>query len=186
ALLASTPLLAYYLWRHPRESPWLATTLVLLMLLSTILLDRVHDGWYSYYVFAVPAMAGLRYHFLFSFWSDDVIGPFFGAVLCCVAQVYVTRRVNWFFLVFLSGALAVSLVGRVHFGGYKNAVIPAYAALAILFGIAVHDLSASLEAGPSRTPLLFQLIPYVCLAQFVAFGFFGFPYLPKPHDIEAG
>ena len=120
ALLASAPLLAYYLWRHPREFPWLAATLLFLLPLSTILLDRVHDGWYSYYVFAVPAMARLRYHFLFSFWSDDVIGPFFGAVFCCVAQVYVTRRADWFYLFFLSGALAASLAGRLHSGGYRT------------------------------------------------------------------
>jgi hypothetical protein len=79
-----------------------------------------------------------------------------------------------------------SQAGRLHFGGYKNALIPAYAALAILFGIAVHEVSAGLEAEPSRAPLLRLLIPYICLAQFATFVFFRFPYVPKPPDVEAG
>lgn len=191
ALMASAPLLAYYLWRHPRDFPWLAATLFVLLALSTIVLDRIHDGWYSYYAFTVPKAARLRYHFLLTFWSDDVIGPFFGAVFCCLAELYVclvqkTRRVHWLYLFFLAGALAASLAGRMHFGGYKNALMPTYAALAILFGIAVHQVSAALEEEPSRAPLLRRLIPYVCLAQFVTFVFFRFPYLPKPADVEAG
>jgi Dolichyl-phosphate-mannose-protein mannosyltransferase len=191
ALIASAPLLVYYLWRYPRDFLWLAAALFTLLSSSTILLDRIHDGWYSYYVFAVPAKARLRYHFLFSFWTDDVVGPFFGAVLCCLAQLYVSlvlkiRRVDWFYFFFACGALIASQAGRLHFGGYKNALMPAHAALAILFGIAVHEVSAGLEAAPSQAPLLRLLIPYICLTQFATFVFFRFPYVPKPRDIEAG
>src|SRR5262249_15652949 len=102
ALMASAPLLVYYPSRHPPHFLWLAATLCALLALSTILLDQIHDGWFSYYVFAVPAKARLRYHFLFSFWNDDVAGPFFGAVMCCLAQLYVSfvqrvRRIDWFY-----------------------------------------------------------------------------------------
>src|SRR5690242_15291098 len=87
-------------------------------------------------------------------------------------------------VLFLLRMWVAAQAGRLHFGGYKNALIPAYAALAILFGIAVHEVSAGLEAEPSPAPLLRLLIPYICLAQFATFVFFRFPYVPKPPDVE--
>jgi 4-amino-4-deoxy-L-arabinose transferase-like glycosyltransferase len=190
-LLTSAPLLAYSLWSRPREFRWLAGTLLVLLPSSTILFDRAHDGWYSYYVFAVPATARLRHQYLFRFWTNDVIAPFFSAMLCCAAQVCVgradkSRRDDWLYYFFLVGAVGASWAGRMHFGGYKNAVIPTYAALAILFGIAVHDFSRGFEAGSSRARWLHPLVTLFCLAQFVAFAVYKFPYLPKAYDVAAG
>ncbi len=72
-----------------------------------------------------------------------------------------------------------------HFSKYKNAVMPAYAALAILFGIAMHELSsASKQDRPELS--LPPLVAFLGLAQFVAFAVYRFPYLPKAYDVEAG
>jgi hypothetical protein len=189
ALLAGAPLLAYSLWSRPREFRWLAGTLLVLLPSSTILFDHAHDGWYSYYVFAVPAAARLRHHYRFRFWTNDMIAPFFSAMLCCAAKGCVgradkSRRDDWLYYFFLAGAVGASWAGRMHFGGYK--IMPAYAALAILFGIAVHDFSGKPEAGPSRARWLRPLVTLLCLAQFVAFAVYKFPYLPKAYDVAAG
>jgi hypothetical protein len=191
ALPAIAPLLVYDIWRHPREFPWLTATLLFLLSMSTILLNHAHDGWYSYYVFDVPAAARLRPHFLFRFWTNDIIAPFFSAMLCCAAHAYVglddkSRRVDWFYYCLLAGTLAASWGGRMHFGGYKNAVMPAYAALAILFGIAMQELSSGFAAGSSRARWLPPVVAFLGLAQFAAFAVYRFPYLPKTYDVEAG
>ena len=73
-----------------------------------------------------------------------------------------------------------------HFGGYKNAVMPAYAALAILFGIAMQELSSGFAAGSSRARWLPPVVAFLGLAQFAAFAVYRFPYLPKTYDVEAG
>jgi 4-amino-4-deoxy-L-arabinose transferase-like glycosyltransferase len=191
ALLACAPLLAYSLWSRPREFCWLAGTLLVLLASSTILFDRAYNGWYSYYVFAVPGAARLRPNYLFRFWTNDMIAPFFSTMLCfaahvCVGRADKSRRDDWLYYFFLVGAVGASWGGRMHFGGYKNAVMPAYAALAILFGIAVHDFSWGFETGSPRVRLLRPLVALLCLAQFVAFAVYRFPYLPKGYDAAAG
>jgi hypothetical protein len=132
-----------------------------------------------YYVFAVPATARLRHQYLFRFWTNDVIAPFFSAMLCCAAQVCVAaptspeeRRLVYFFL---AGAVGASWAGRMHFGGYKNAVIPTYAALAILFGIASARFLAGLRGGIVSGSLAAPPVTLFCLAQFVAFAVYKFP-----------
>jgi len=97
-----------------------------------------------------------------------------------------SRRADWLYYFFLAGGGGRLMAGRMHFGGYKNAVMPAYAALAILFGIAVHDFSRGFEAGSYRNRWLRPLVTFLCLAQFAAFAVYKFPYLPKGYDVEAG
>ncbi len=121
---------------------------------SVLVLDQIHEGWFRYYVFELPASHPLVPPFVTRFWIDDIFGTL-GVAVGAAAYVLFSddaleapARKLWAFA--LAGVVACSYSGRLHFGGWSNVLLPTYAVLAIFFGIAVHALSTRAETHQSK------------------------------------
>jgi len=121
---------------------------------SILVLDQIHEGWFRYYIFELPASHPLVPPFITRFWIDDVFGTL-GVACGAAAYVLLTptaleapARKLWVFA--LAGVLACSWSGRLHFGGWSNVLLPTYAVLSIFFGIAVHLLAEQAEKVDAR------------------------------------
>lgn len=113
---------------------------------SVFVLDWAHQGWFRFYVFELPASHGLIWQQITRFWVDDIFGAL---AIAFAAGAYVflvpdaleaSPRRLWAFA--LAGALASSYSGRLHSGGWTNVLMPSYAILAVLFGVATERLFA--------------------------------------------
>ena len=73
ALVAMVPLALYALRVQRVRALWFVATFVGIVGLSTLILDRLHDGWYVYYVFDLPASHPWVLGVWLTFWSTDVL-----------------------------------------------------------------------------------------------------------------
>jgi 4-amino-4-deoxy-L-arabinose transferase-like glycosyltransferase len=157
-------------WREVRRTVIGVTTLVLGAVASVAWLNRTTHSWYSFYVFAVPkANADIKLRTLLVFWPVDMLRPLLLALMVIVAAVVLTRpsfqsRVAHFYLA------ACSIVPlcwwiRAHAGSAVNALMPIYALVAVLFGIALARVLAWL---PTVDPRLAQVGSLLLLVGVVA------------------
>ena len=191
---------ALYVWLEDRRRGILfAATGAALMLGSVIVLDRLSDGWFWHFVFTLPVHHPRVKRVLWTFWFDDLLGPL--AVACLFSLFYVLvgpgggdgkpvdpagapasdpRR---FYVLAAAGMLGVSLAGRLHLGGWSNVCAPAYAFLAVLFGLGLHGALARAAALPARGLQLFALVAGVL--QLASLLYDPRRYLPRSEHEQA-
>ena len=141
--------------------------------LSTFVMDRTSGGWYSYYIFTPPGQIGIYPAMIFSYWPRDILGC---AAIAGIASLFWLSRGGhasvgeWCLDATILGSLLLaSWFTRIHTGGYLNVLLPAYAGLAIFFGVGLYK--AVVEAGNSR-----GIVPLIYLA--AIFQFAQLYYLP--------
>ncbi|MEO9023667.1 MAG: glycosyltransferase family 39 protein [Solirubrobacteraceae bacterium] len=157
AVVALLPVIGYLLLVRPRVAITAVLTLLGLLVASTLALDGLTDGWYRYYVFDELAHQPWAKQVWIQFWSNDVIGhqwPLLlvlfvaGAVrvragsvasLSGVRRGALTTALGWREVYWMAGAaglIGAAWISRLHTGGYANVLMPAYAAFALLAGLA--------------------------------------------------
>ncbi|MDC0740024.1 glycosyltransferase family 39 protein [Polyangium mundeleinium] len=120
--------------------------------LSILALDRLHGGWFRYYVFFLPSQHPNVPAMWVDYWIEDLFAPLavsFGAALYWFAasgEGARKARLFWFFAA--AGALGTSWGGRLHAGGWPNVLMPAFSVLAILFGLGVATALESIGQAP--------------------------------------
>lgn len=137
ALVAILPPLAYLFVTRWRVAVTTALTLGALVGLSTVAMDMVSGGWYRYYVFEELAHQGVTSTEWTQFWSRD-LRPLWlaGAFALVVLVVRVNSR--WaYYGAACAGMLAASWISRLHNGGSSNVLMPAFAGMALLAGLAL-------------------------------------------------
>lgn len=161
ALLAAVFFLIYA-GRYRKQGGWYFTGAFLLSAgLAVVLLDILSDGWFKYYVFEVPVGHPIMKFQLVKFWAQDILRPLPLASL--MGLLYLTARWLkgaaddvWFYLLTGMGFLAAAGAPRIKDGNYDNDLIPAYAFIALLCGIAIPALRAwgkeLLETVPASYP----------------------------------
>jgi len=145
ALLFAVPMVLYVLLAQGlRPALALALPFGVLAAATTQLFDRLTDGWYVFYLFTVPGGHEIFWPMLLGFWWMDLLRPL--APACGVALAWLV--VLWrggpaergrllFWLLFLGGAVGISWGSRMHWGGATNVVLPAYLAIALVWGVAL-------------------------------------------------
>jgi hypothetical protein len=193
ALFVFVPICIYCLLSGPRRSFPFVGTLVCAFCFSNLWLEYVHKGWYFYYVFEIPRSQDFVQSIWLTFWQGDIIGVlpvvFFlslAYVTVCL-QGYCSR--DWIFYIAVSfGMIGASWLNRLHLGGYPNALLPAYASLAILFGLSLHLTLGMLGkwlVGKARVAS--EAAIYFCvIIQFVILAYNPTDLLPTSRDYEAG
>lgn len=192
ALVIGLPIAIYLLWVCRLKSLVFIGISVVLIGGSTLLLDYIHDGWYSYYLFFIPGQHHWTESMYIRFWTDDILGSMFAA--SGLAAFYFFRKFksggysNRSFLLFAAaGMLAGSWAGRLHSGGYDNVLLPAYAALAILFGLGLHRLRVVVDDNPIFKYRIIESGVFIaCLLQFYILRYDPAKQLPTDHDRQAG
>jgi hypothetical protein len=174
-----------------RDAKWIAffATLAALALLGSVAMNVASDGWFFYYAFDLPGQHSARWHKVGRFWSRDVLGRL--PIVAAAAVAFFARgrgqrpdSHRLFYACLAVGTLGASMFSRVHSGGYLNVLMPAYAGLAILFGVGV----ASLAGGSSSTrrPWLPVVVFSLCLVQFGLLRYDVRAQIPNERDRLAG
>mgnify|MGYP001574893178 FL=1 len=184
ALFVFLTLAVYYLVCNRRIALAFIATGAVLIGGSTLLLDHLHNGWYNYYVFYLPARGSLVPDAVFMFWSRDLISPLavaftLGAIFMLVRFVGRPGKQDWFYIFLAAGAFGAAWVSRVHGGGVENVMIPAYAVVAIVFGVAVKETLEFIKAMPSDR----QKLAEACLYVICSIQFFSLLYVPSLHIV---
>jgi hypothetical protein len=191
AAIALAPPLLWLLVRRPRVGLPAVGTLIGLLAASTVALDLATHGWYRYYVASELTGQSWVTNVWVSFWTQDLLAHLWPvAVLAGLALLTgmvrgprslgpARRDETVYLLATAGGLLAAAWLSRLHSGGYLNVRIPAYAAVALLAGLAAGALRRRGAVGGA------------CVAGLLALQLALLTYpvnarLPTPADRRAG
>jgi hypothetical protein len=126
---------------------------------------------------------------LMGFWRDDLgwtLAPalLLGALYLASAfrQALADRPGSFIFYSTLTvSMLGAAWISRIHGGGWLNVLQPAHAILAILFGLAVHEIEQA--AGRRRLALALYAVP---MLQLWMLRYEPARYIPTPQDVRDG
>ena len=172
------------LWRRgPRiAAAYLAATGAVVAV-PTIALQYVSKGWYLQYTLWLPAQHDLATEKVLGFWTGDIGRTVGLAAIVAVAALLTLRGESRRFSVPVVAALVLaSYTARLHTGGYDNVLLPAYAGIAVAFGIGCHVLTDPSE----RARRFARLVLVAAIAQFALLAYNPFDQVPSSADTRAG
>jgi hypothetical protein len=178
--------LHHLLWRR-RDAPALLGTAAAGIVAGTLLMDRLTGGWFTWHVYRPH---GLLPHRFITFWWGDVLPllpvALLGAVLLLARRGEDQDRAR-FLATFAAVMVGTGLFARMIVGAYLNALLPAYAGLAVLLGLAFAEAQALLPppSAERRAPLEIALRGAV-LIQLVMLAWNPRARLPTAEDRAAG
>lgn len=192
-LIIAVPLTLYCAYRGGRALAAFGGTVLVGIVGSSLLLDRLFDGWYLYYVSAVPRQHPLATELLWGFWRFDLFRPFPIALPAAVAYLWwLLRRTDLdkalFFLAAAAALVAGAWASRLHSLSYINVALPAYVALAILFALAAQEARLLVPAIPNvrLARVAAWLTRSAVLCQLVRLIYAPAPLVPTVQDVMAG
>ena len=192
ALVISLPIMVYCVLLNRRRSIYFIGAVVMIVGVSTYLLNWIHDGWYNYYVFDLPRQHSIAKSVFLDFWTKDIISTL--SIACIMSIFYLftellnsNRKDFLFYFLMLIGLLGGAWLSRLHTGGYDNVLFPAYAALSILFGLAIHTAFEFIRAASAGKWKSMQICVYlICIIQFFGLRYNPIAQIPTQKDLEAG
>ncbi|MEW6536636.1 MAG: glycosyltransferase family 39 protein [Candidatus Auribacterota bacterium] len=185
ALICVAPLLIYIAVSKRARALYLIIPLVTVAGGSYFLLDRYYGGWLYFYTFWLPGQHDLLPDVIWKYWIYDIGGNLAIAVIVAGFGLYYMcrrpdRKCGFFYLFFLSGFLAAGWAGRLNSGGYLNALMPACAGIAVVFGIGYFSFLSL------RNSKLIALFGILVTVQFALLSYNPVRYIPDRADREAG
>ncbi len=193
ALVALAPVLLVLLVTRPRVGGAALAVLVALLGASTLAGNALTQGWYGFFVFSELAHQPVVPGQWTGFWTHDVIGAMpLALVVIGAGAMFLRQRVRagpaarsgvLFYAAAAGGLLAASWSSRLHSGGYDNVLMPTYAAIALLAGLAL----ALVRAGGGRPAAV--LVSGLALALVAQIALLHYPLsaqLPTAADARAG
>ena len=191
ALVVLLPITLYCVFLNWRRSILFIGTVAVLIGIGTLILNYIYDGWFNYYIFYIPRYHPIVRSMFVSFWTTDIISTlpvaFIMAIFCVFIQLSNSpRETSLFYFSMAAGMIGAACLSRLDSDSYNNVLLPAYAALSILFGVAFSMLLGfAREATSARRPLeIFVLL--LCTIQFVSLAYNPLQLIPTREDWEAG
>ncbi len=201
-LIAAFPVLLLLVLLRRRVGLTALLTTAVLIVGSTAALDATTHGWYSYFVFDELIHQGVMSSVWRTFFTVDlwhvpwVLGL---AVFGIALKLYYrqpARVIEWaFWPTATAGLILAAFVSRLHSGGGKNVLIPAYAGLAILGALGYDAIrmrtrppagSISTHRGSWRPAMVGILLATVVGIQIGALHYSPARYVPTAADQAAG
>ncbi len=189
ALAMCLPPVALVMLSTPRRGAWLGGSLAAVVVISTALLQWASGGWYSFYVLRFPFLHPWIRSVYVSFWTGDVLSHLPVAVAAGLLGLALlpSRERSLFWLAVTVGMVGGAYRSRLQAGGYDNVLLPAYAAIAILFGLALATLGRRLEGWEPRRGMAAQIAVHgLGLAQFALLAYDPRLDVPGTADRQAG
>lgn len=145
---------------EPRRTLMLALSFSILVAVTTLAMDRVTQGWWSYFIFRLPSLHEWLPRMSWWFVRYDV-GPVV-PIACAGAAVLVVawrhdRRRAAAYLALTASAAGASLLSRMHSGGAANVLLPLFAALSIVLPLAVHAVRTEYRSKAAGAAALIAL-----------------------------
>jgi hypothetical protein len=188
----AVPALAYGLVKSRRQGLWATASFVVLAGGFAALLEATSHGWFSFYVFRVPAQHNVAWEACWEnlekhFWSP--VAPM--AVAAIAVLIGWVRTGGWkewaLHAAFIVAAIGTSLSSILHSGGYPNVLMPADAAFAIASGLCVATLRRHVPPGGRAWSYAPQLFAVALVA--IQVGLLWYPTrknIPSREDGEGG
>lgn len=193
ALIMTAPVVCWLALRDRKRALVVAGVIGAVAGGSTLVLQQVSGGWYTYYVFDLPGhfTAKIVRSNIWSFWSDDLLshlGIACGLAVAAIAGVFAASRSRGVFYVLLaSGMVVAAWLPRIQSAGYDNALMPAHAGIAILFGVGVHQVMTYARRWSPDDQLVVGVAVYsLCMLQFGALFYSPRKLIPTSRDVKAG
>lgn len=192
ALLAAVPVMLYTALVHRRRSMWFIAAAILLPAASLLALDSLHGGLFRYYIIDLPRQHAIVKRYIPSFWTIDLGLPLSIALILAILYLYTQylrgRRMQLlFYLCAGGGAIGGAWISKMHQGSYSNALLPAHAAIAILFGLGLHTAWELIRREPLRRyPFAETLLIIAGIIQFAGLAYNPAKQVPSPRDRRAG
>lgn len=185
AVIAALGWTAYLLWRKRERAAPLVSAFAALAIGGALLLDALSGGWYTRYVFRSQPLLwyrlpGFWIHLLPSALPLALLGAFFFLLR---ARDQGQRA---FYAAFAALMLATSWYSWMVVGAYVNALLPALAALAVLFALAVHEARQAVAERASGEAGLAATVWAAAALQLAMLAFDPRPRLPTAQDAAAG
>lgn len=194
ALVAVLPALVYLAATRRRVGIPALVTLAALGLASTVALDAASDGWYRYYVFSELTGQPWAQQVWVTFWENDIWRRQWPLVVLVIAGGATVAwdarsRVAWrwpaaYYVTAAAGMIVSAWLSRLHTGGFANVLMPAYAALALLAGLAFGALARGRRDG--RAGFIAPLAAVALLAQLALLAYPPGAQIPTSADRAAG
>jgi len=192
ALFFVLPLLLLSSLFHRKQALALILTFAISAVAGTLLLNYTSAGWYDYYVFTLPANHKLdispeRILYLFvSMLAPLTLALGIGMLPAVLEPKSFFHDNDYRFFFTLTFAIILTcVVSALSPGSTRNAYIPAYALIAILFGMGLQRLQSAITRF-SRAEIvravLTSLLLVLCLLQFSFLQYRTGDYLPAPQD----
>jgi len=186
------PLTLYVILTGKRRCLYFIGSTILITGLGTLVLNSINNGWFFYYTCFLSMNHEFVPSVLTSFWTTDILAPLTIAFTLGILYLYnlysEKQRTNLLFyiLVFI-GMTGASWIARLHIGGWNNVLMPAYAVVAILFGLGAHWLMVRFTFSSLRQEMITRcFIGLTFLAQFYFLMYDPLTQLPSQKDLEAG
>jgi 4-amino-4-deoxy-L-arabinose transferase-like glycosyltransferase len=198
ALIVVFPLCIYSLFLEKRWARVLFTGTILLTVVGgSFLFNQISDNWFQFYVFELPSQHPIIKQMVLSYWLHDLLQPLPIASMVSIfygIQLFSGRKDRnfAFFAALAAGLIGASYLGRLHAGGYDNVLMPAYAAIAIFFGLGVNNILSLLPADslPGDRALVSSAIEsavfFACILQFLLLAYNPLTQIPSKADRAAG
>lgn len=159
-------------------------------LLGTLPFLFSSDGWFLYFLLDMGQRGGMGEDRL-QFWLRD-LSPLGIASLLGLMYVYDRfaqrdSRGFRFFALYAFGLLISAWLSRVHSGSWVNVLFPAYAVIALLFGLGLQGALQTLRALPAalRSSLICAVL-LLGVVQFAGLAYDPWAHLPTEADRAAG
>ncbi len=150
-------------WKRPRRLLLGVGSLLLMTAACSRLLDHATNGWFWFYAFTVPrANADLLVRPAVFYLPSQLIAPF-GVALLTIGMAWVWTRPSLanaatrFYLMAAGSLFALCWFLQAHGGATANTPMPAYAILAVIFGISFARLDAAFAVASRETARVFLL-----------------------------
>ncbi len=178
-------------WQRPRRMLSGMAAYAVLVLASVVWLQRATHGWFAYYAFGTAGVIKWSFHTAVMFPFADLLGPLpiacgFIAVGALFTGVRWRERDGGYFAIVTLLVTGAIWYVRAHVGANVNAIIPLYAWLSVLAGVALDRLLQSAwtaQDGIKATPTTEAVVPAVlwllACAQLGA-------HLYRPAEIQTG
>jgi 4-amino-4-deoxy-L-arabinose transferase-like glycosyltransferase len=185
-LVAFVPVAAYAVLAEPRTGLVFAAAGSAFISVGSAALNALHGGWFLYFVYWIPHRHPWVPHVWTTYWTDDLMAPLGTSMLLALYHLVLGRcERRGLYAAAFGGVLAAGWLGRLHSGGWSNVIMPAFAVLAILFGLAV---AAGLEAAarrPERRARTEAFVLGLAAIQLATAAYDPLPFVPAQKDAEA-
>jgi 4-amino-4-deoxy-L-arabinose transferase-like glycosyltransferase len=191
-LIVSLPMMLSCIFLNRRYSGFFIGVTVITIVLSTLLLNYIHNGWYNYYIFYLPRRHLIRKYMWGSFWTKDIMSHL--PIACIISIFYLFIQFLWsnkknciFYFLMLIGMVGSSWLVRIRTGSYDNVLFPAYAIISILFGLGVHSAFKITQVMSLDKRRVMEIYIYlICIIQFACLLYSPSRQIPTQKDLEAG
>ncbi len=169
----------------------LVTAFLVLTGLTYFFLNRTTNGWYQYFVFTLPATEQIRWSYTLTALLRGFGLEWVVLVVSFLPGFLGLRKVlrdNLHSYYYLTGLamLGTAVLGRIDRGAYDNAYLPAYAGLAILFGLGIGWLVARFDGENPGHRLIQTGLWLVIVVQFFQLRYNPIQQIPTLSDRQAG